>query len=596
MRLMTVVDGLEIGLVAAFTAAVVTILLTRRSVNRERRYRQMLGQLPMTSVLCFDRDLRVTLALGESFRTLDLDPMGKHVSELIPTDDRDWYVDQYRAALSGEMRSFEFASPDSGRVYAIRLAPKHDGGAISGVIAVLDNITGRRELTAQAAERQVVLDLMNEAYVSTDAEGIVTGWNRAAETTFGWSAEEALGQQISDLIVPPEDVEELRGMLSRSWPGIPATGRFEIRTERHARDRGGRTFPIELAVTIAEVDGETAVHALMHDITARKAAEREMQEHADEFAALAAAVGELARSNVASEARAAICRAAARMAGADAAALLEPDASGTGLRTTASVGVDLVGEMVQFTQAAASVRVFGTREPFFSEDVATDRAVRRAFFRGRDLVSVYWVPIVQEDDAVGVITIGWKRKVAPPTERLERLMSLIAAEAGVAIERAALLDRLERMAHTDDLTGLINRRAWDLELEREVGRSRRNDDPLAVAMLDLDRFKAYNDRHGHQAGDRVLREAANAWRAVLRDTDLLARYGGEEFAVALPGCDLEQAGHLVNRLREVTPAGQSCSAGLAVWDGDESADELLGRADDALYEAKQTGRDRTVIA
>jgi diguanylate cyclase (GGDEF)-like protein/PAS domain S-box-containing protein len=594
---MTVVDGLEIGLVAAFTAVVVTILLTRRSVDRERRYRQMLGQLPKTSVLCFDRDLRVTLALGESFRTLGLDPVGEHVGELIADPaDRDWYVDQYRAALSGEMRAFEFASPGSGRVYAIRLAPMRDGGTISGVIAVLDNITDRRELTAKAAERQVVLDLMNEAYVSTDSKGVVTGWNRAAEATFGWSAKEALGRRIYDLIVPGDDVDELRGMLSRSWPGIPSTGRFEIRTERRAHDREGRTFPVELAVTIADIDGETAVHALMHDITSRKAAEREMQEHASEFAALASAVGELARSNVASEARAAICRAAARMAGADAAALLEPDASGTGLRTTASVGVDLVGEMVQFTQSAPSVKVFGSHEPFFSGDVAADRSSRRSVSRGRELVSVYWVPIVQGDDAVGVITIGWNRKVPAPPERLERLMSLIAAEAGVAIERAALLDRLERMAHTDDLTGLINRRAWDLELEREVGRARRNDDPLAVAMLDLDRFKAYNDRHGHQAGDRVLREAASAWRAVLRDTDLLARYGGEEFAVALPGCDLERAGHLVNRLREVTPAGPSCSAGLAAWDGVESADELLGRADDALYEAKQTGRDRVVIA
>jgi diguanylate cyclase (GGDEF)-like protein/PAS domain S-box-containing protein len=594
---MTVVDGLEIGLVAALTAVVVTILLTRRSVNRERRYRQMLGQLPKTTVLCFDRDLRVTLALGESFRTLDIDPLGRHVGELIPeADDRDWYVDQYRAVLSGETRAFEFASSDSGRSYAIRLAPMRDGGSISGVIAVLDNITGRRELTAKAAERQVVLDLMNEAYVATDSDGIITGWNRASETTFGWSAEEALGRDVTELIVPAEDVEEFRGILTRSWPGIPATGRFEIRTERHALARDGRTFPVELAVTIAEVDGEDVVHALMHDITARKLAEGEMREHATDFAALASAVGELARSNVASEARAAICRAAAGIADADAAVLLEPDPSGTGLRTTASVGVDVVGEMVQFTQTAASVRLFGSREPFFSEDVAVDRSVRRSFFQDRDLVSVYWVPIVQDDDAVGVITIGWNRRVPTPTERIERLMSLIAAEAGVAIERAALLDRLERMAHTDDLTGLINRRAWDRELGREVSRARRNDGPLAVAMLDLDRFKAYNDRHGHQAGDRVLREAASAWKAVLRDSDLLARYGGEEFAVALPGCDLEQAGHLVNRLREVTPAGQSCSAGLAVWDGVESTDELLGRADDALYEAKQTGRDRTVVA
>ena len=120
-------------------------------------------------------------------------------------------------------------------------------------------------------------------------------------------------------------------------------------------------------------------------------------------------------------------------------------------------------------------------------------------------------------------------------------MGVISAEAAVAIERAALLDRLERMARTDELTGLTNRRAWDLELARELVRADRDDAPLAIAMLDLDRFKDYNDRLGHQAGDRLLKEAAGAWRGVLRETDLLARYGGEEFAIALPGCDRETA-------------------------------------------------------
>ena len=595
---MSLLHGLEIAVAAGLAATLVTILLTRRNLNRERRYRQMLEQLPNSSVLCFDRDLRVSLALGETFRELDLGPMlGKSVEEMVPESrDRNWYVDQYRASLDGEMRAFEYHSPESGRRYAIRTAPMRSGGSITGVIAVLDNITDRAELTHKAAGRQVVLDLMNEAYVSADSHGIVTGWNRAAEATFGWSAEEALGRAVTDLIVPPTEIEEFTGILSREWPGIPASGRFEVRTERNARDRDGRVFPIELAVTIAEVDGETVLHGLMHDITGRKEAERALQEHASDFAGLAEAIGELARSNVASEARAAICRAAARISGADAAALVEPDPSGTGLRTTASEGIDIVGEFVQFTETAGSVRSFSSREPFFAGEAVSDSSVRSSFFRDRDLVSVYWVPVIQGGEAVGVIAIGWRQRVPEPSQRLERLMGLIAAEAGVAIERAALLDRLERMAHTDDLTGLINRRAWDLELEREVARARRNGAPLAVAMMDLDRFKAYNDRHGHQAGDRVLREAASAWRTVLRETDLLARYGGEEFAVALPGCDREQAEHLVDRLRDVTPAGQSCSAGLACWDGTENADDLLGRADTALYEAKQRGRDRTVVA
>ena len=97
----------------------------------------------------------------------------------------------------------------------------------------------------------------------------------------------------------------------------------------------------------------------------------------------------------------------------------------------------------------------------------------------------------QANEALGVIMIGWQQPVGAPSPRLERLMRLLAAEAAVAIERAALLDRLERMAHTDDLTGLGNRRAWDQAFEREIARARREDEPLAVAMLDLDHFKNY---------------------------------------------------------------------------------------------------------
>ena len=108
-----------------------------------------------------------------------------------------------------------------------------------------------------------------------------------------------------------------------------------------------------------------------------------------------------------------------------------------------------------------------------------------------------------------------------------------------ARESEERLERLERLASTDDLTGLPNRRHWDEHLPRELGRSLRQDEPICVAMLDLDRFKAYNDAHGHQAGDRLLKEVAAAWRAVLRPYDLLARYGGEEFSLTLMGCEIE---------------------------------------------------------
>jgi diguanylate cyclase (GGDEF)-like protein len=116
---------------------------------------------------------------------------------------------------------------------------------------------------------------------------------------------------------------------------------------------------------------------------------------------------------------------------------------------------------------------------------------------------------------------------------------------------------------------------------------------LCVAIIDLDHFKAYNDRYGHQAGDRVLKEAVGAWRTQVRSIDLLARYGGEEFVLLLPTCALSDAIQIVERLRAATPL-VTCSIGMASWDFQESSDELVGRADRALYAAKADGRNRYV--
>jgi GGDEF domain-containing protein len=141
---------------------------------------------------------------------------------------------------------------------------------------------------------------------------------------------------------------------------------------------------------------------------------------------------------------------------------------------------------------------------------------------------------------------------------------LLGALLWLLVQVGTLYREVERLARTDGLTGVANRRGWDDELPRELARATRSGRPLCIALLDLDHFKAYNDRHGHQAGDRLLKAAAAAWQARLRRSDLLARYGGEEFAVLLPDCGLEDAGQLVDR------------------------------ADRALYAAKAGGRDRCV--
>ena len=155
--------------------------------------------------------------------------------------------------------------------------------------------------------------------------------------------------------------------------------------------------------------------------------------------------------------------------------------------------------------------------------------------------------------------------------------------------------RLFELARVDELTGLLNRRSLDTELPRAMERARRHGHQLSVSMLDLDRFKRFNDMLGHRAGDELLTLAGQAWKQRLRDVDEIMRYGGEEFVILLPSADADQAATVVGRLREVTPEGQTFSAGIATWDGAEDEDELIGRADLAMYEGKRTGRDRIVI-
>jgi diguanylate cyclase (GGDEF)-like protein len=117
-----------------------------------------------------------------------------------------------------------------------------------------------------------------------------------------------------------------------------------------------------------------------------------------------------------------------------------------------------------------------------------------------------------------------------------------------------------------------------------------------VLLVDVDGFKEVNAALGHRAGDRLLAELAKRLEGALRPGDVLARYGGEEFAVLLPHSDEEGAMTVVGRLLEVVPFGQTASAGVAVWDGAESAEALLARADAALYEAKGAGRARAHLA
>ncbi len=317
------------------------------------------------------------------------------------------------------------------------------------------------------------------------------------------------------------------------------------------------------------------------------------------------AVADLLRSlPLTDDARARICAGVCDLSGASFAVLLEARDDGT-LRWAAGAGLDL--PVATFTPTSGPYPVmaaYSTRAALYlTDDGGRERraipeldptvlldAIGEAA-AGERPAAVLFEPVHHGADVTGVLVAGWP--LAPSDERRARgFVRLLASEAAFAIERADLLGQLTEFALTDELTGLPNRRAWDERIDQAV----REPGSVCVAILDLDHFKAYNDRHGHQAGDRFLKEAAAAWRRRLRPTDMLARYGGEEFVVLLREDDLETARTVIDRLRAATPRGQSCSAGVARLAKGELPIALLERADHALYEAKRAGRDRSLVA
>ena len=362
------------------------------------------------------------------------------------------------------------------------------------------------------------------------------------------------------------------------------------------------------AWTLAEVDasdavarwlmtiGTIAIAGMLTDNLARRVNRRarEADTRARALQAVSDIAHELARRTSPEGAGQGVCEATARVARADAVVLWEPGPTGNDLRATAATDPALREGSIPFvSNPAGPVRTFTSGERWIRPGEPEPGEPTPA---GTDAGLALFEPVLRDGTTIGVLAIHWRERQEVLDPDLLGTLSLLAVEAAIAIEREQMLARLELVARTDELTGLANRRAWDEQLARELARAAREDSPLAVAMLDLDHFKDYNDRHGHQAGDRVLKEAAAQWGARLRKTDILARYGGEEFALALPNETLEEARETVERLREATPMGQRVSAGLVVWNGSEDADSLIARADEALYAAKRAGRDRVVAS
>ncbi|XVU29554.1 sensor domain-containing diguanylate cyclase [Actinoplanes sp. CA-054009] len=378
------------------------------------------------------------------------------------------------------------------------------------------------------------------------------------------------------------DLDEIARRIAAAADGV---ARMEVRFCRPDDDT--RWVWLTLSRTRNSGDGDLTL-VQMQDVTARYQAERATR---DSERLLTAVAGVARRIRTGEDARANIISAVRELAGSDDVMLMEPATATEELVITAASGAHLVGTRISMALTSMSAEVYRTGQPVFRADPAADPVVSPALLELTRARSLLWQPVIADGAVIAVLCVSWTHRLHDVGDRRARAVALLADETALALEHEQLLRHLERMAYTDTLTGLANRRAWQAQLPRLIAQARRTGAPLTVAIADLDHFKRYNDTHGHPAGDDLLRLTATAFTAALRDSDLIARWGGEEFAMALPDCPAPDAAQVLDRVRAATPGAETCSIGYATWDGRETVEQLLSRADDALYQAKEGGRN-----
>jgi len=258
--------------------------------------------------------------------------------------------------------------------------------------------------------------------------------------------------------------------------------------------------------------------------------------------------------------------------------------------------VDLIGG-VQFEFGAGfSSWVAKQKKPILLNELHRTQSAE-----GPQIGSFLSVPLVVQQELIGVLNLSHPSNQAFTEESL-RLLTLIAGQAAAILQRILMYEEMARLAITDELTGLFNRRHFMERLSHEVMRAKRHQQPFSLLFFDLDHFKRINDTCGHPLGDRILADLGKLLRRWARGTDLLARYGGEEFVAFLPMTDSQQALAAAERIRATVEEHSfprrkrlTVSVGVASYpqDGDVPAD-LLKKADLALYQAKKLGRNRTM--
>ncbi len=416
------------------------------------------------------------------------------------------------------------------------------------------------ELRASEARKAAILDSALDCVVTMDHEGRIVEFNRAAERTFGYARAAVIGRTVVDTIIPPS----LREAHRRGLAHYLATGEGPVidkRVEVTAMRADGSEFPVELAVTPIHLARVRLFTAYVRDISDRKQAEAALR---------------------ASEAR--------------YRQLFERNLAGV-FRTT------IDGRILECNEACA--RILGYPSP----EELLGRGAEAAYFDPAERQTV--IAALRAQRSVTNLEVRLRRKDGAVVWVLENV-SLLDGEAGAATvlegtmiditDRKRAEERIHHQAFHDALTGLPNRALFADRLTLSVARARRQGGGLAVLFTDLDHFKRVNDTLGHGTGDRLLQEVGRRLSSCLRDEDTVARLGGDEFSVLLPDvAEADAAARVADKVLEALARPfvldghtlhVTTSMGISLFPGDgQDADALLRNADNAMYRAKDKGRN-----
>jgi len=253
------------------------------------------------------------------------------------------------------------------------------------------------------------------------------------------------------------------------------------------------------------------------------------------------------------------------------------------------------------------VRIMNKKEPLLIQDIKKDYRFDYQIIQGkiRPFRSLISTPLISKDRSIGVLRLDSRNQNVFDLEDL-RLLNIVADLAAVAIENAKLFEETERLARTDSLTACYVQRYMRQLAEERIAEASESKDKVSFLMIDIDHFKRYNDKYGHIAGDIVLKETSALFRESFPKNAIVCRYGGEEFAVVLPKMTKKEATDLAEEMRKKIEkrvfylrrqkTQVTISLGVATYNDDaDNLEELINKADKALYKAKEKGRNRVCV-